>query len=124
MEQGTDKKADREPRRGRLRAALLAAAVLACCVGGAALAPGAFPWGGAFSARFGADAQQRAADLGLPGEGLGLSATSGGGTVTLEGVLDDGEKAYIPVTLTFEDGALPDAGLQYYACLLYTSRCV
>lgn len=115
MEQGTDKKADRAPRRGRLRAALLAAAVLACCVGGAALAQGAFPWGGAFSARFGADAQQRAADLGLPGEGLGLSATSGGVTVTLEGVLDDGEKAYIPVTLTFEDGALPDAGLQYYA---------
>ncbi len=115
MEQGTDKKADRAPRRGRLRAALLAAAVLACCVGGAALAQGAFPWGGVFSARFGADAQQRAADLGLPGEGLGLSATSGGVTVTLEGVLDDGEKAYIPVTLTFEDGTAPDAGLQYYA---------
>lgn len=99
----------------RLRAALLAAAVLACCVGGAALAQGAFPWGGGFGARLGEDAQRQAAALGMPGEGLGISKTSGGVTVTLEGVLDDGEKAYIPVTLTFEDGTAPDAELQYYA---------
>lgn len=105
--------AEPNPRSARPRRlwALAAAAVLAVCLGTGTLASGVFPWKsvGDF---FGADAQQQAADLGMPGEGLDLSQTKGGVTLTLEGILDDGATAYIPARLALEEGQY-DPALSY-----------
>ena len=83
--------------------ALAAAAALLLCLGVGTMAVGVFPWGtvGDF---FGVDGQQQAARLGMPGEGLSLSQTKDGVTVTLDGILDDGATAYSPAQLTFADG--------------------
>lgn len=101
----------RQPRRPRRLWALAAAAALAVCLGTGALASGVFPWQsvGDF---FGADGQQQAASLGMSGEGLSLSQTKAGVTVTLEGVVDDGSMAYIPAQITFEEGQY-DPSLSY-----------
>lgn len=91
---------------------LVAAAVLAVCLGTGAMASGAFPWFsvGAF---FGADGRQQAECLGMPGEGMSLSQTKDGVTITLEGILDDGSVAYIPAQITFEEGRY-DPALNYH----------
>lgn len=101
----------RQARRPRRLWVLAAAAALAVCLGTGALASGVFPWQsvGDF---FGADGQQRAASLGMSGEGLSLSQTKDGVTVTLEGVVDDGSVAYIPAQITFEEGQY-DPSLSY-----------
>lgn len=100
----------RQPSRPRRLWVLAAAAALAVCLGTGALASGVFPWQsvGDF---FGADGQQ-AASLGMIGEGLSLSQTKAGVTVTLEGVVDDGSVAYIPAQITFEEGQY-DPSLSY-----------
>ncbi len=46
----------------------------------------------------------------MPGEGLALTATDNGCTLTLNGALFDGEVLYLPLTLTFENG-MPAQGL-------------
>lgn len=101
----------RQPSRPRRVWALAAAAALAVCLGTGALASGVFPWQ-AMDAFFGADGQQQAASLGMIGEGLSLSQTKDGVTVTLEGVVDDGSVAYIPAQITFEEGQY-DPSLSY-----------
>ena len=95
-------------------AILAAAAALAVCIGVGAMAASVFPWDGVFGTFFGAGAQSQAASLGMPGEGLALSASNGGCTLTLEGVLFDGEQMYLPLTLTMEDET-PNPTLSYYA---------
>ena len=99
------------PRRPRRLWALAAAAALAVCLGTGALASGVFPWQ-SMKAFFGTDGQQQAASLGMSGEGLSLSQTKAGITVTLEGVVDDGSMAYIPAQITFEEGQY-DPSLSY-----------
>lgn len=84
-------------------AVLAAAAALAVCIGVGAMAASVFPWDGVFGTFFGAGAQSQAASLGMPGERVALSASNGGCTLTLEGVLFDGEQMYLPLTLTMED---------------------
>lgn len=108
-----------QPAAGQTRArparrlwAVAAAAALAVCLGCAgATAAGVFPWQ-AIGDFFGANARQQAASLGMPGEGLGLSQSKAGITVTLEGALDDGDMLYVPAQLTFDDGQY-DPGLVY-----------
>lgn len=102
-------------RPGRVRRlwALAAAAALVFCLGvGTAAAAGVFPWA-SIGDFFGAGGQQQAASLGMPGEGLSLTQTKDGVTVTLEGILDDGATAYLPVQLTFADGQY-DPDLRYH----------
>ncbi len=89
-------------RRTRRLWALAAAAALVFCLGTGAVATGVFPWD-AVGEFFGADRQQ-AAQLGMPGEGLELSQTKAGVTVSLEGIVDDGIQAYIPAQITFDEG--------------------
>ena len=50
----------------------------------------------------------------MPGEGLELSQTKAGVTVSLEGIVDDGIQAYIPAQITFDEG-------QYDRILTYMS---
>ena len=102
------------PHRWRRFTVVAAAAALACCVGAGALAAVGFPWGGVFGKYFGADAQNRAAQLGMPGEGMALSTTDGGCTLTLNGALFDGQTLYLPLTISFDNG-MPEQGLSYYA---------
>lgn len=99
-------------RRVRWLWALVAAAVLAVCLGAGTVAAGVFPWEsvGDF---FGKDSREQAAYLGMPGEGLGLTQTEAGVTVTLEGILDDGTTAYIPAQITFAEGQY-DPTLRYH----------
>lgn len=92
--------------------ALVAAAALVLCLGVGGAAAGVFPWG-ALGSLFGSNAQQQAARLGMPGEGLSQTRTKAGVTLTLEGIVDDGTMAYLPVQLTFEDGQY-DPDLRYY----------
>ena len=105
-------------RRIRRLWALAAAAALLFCLGvGTAAAAGVFPWA-SIGEFFGAGSQQQAASLGMPGEGLSLTQTKEGVTVTLEGVLDDGMAAYLPVQLTFADGQYdPDLRYNIWAIL-------
>lgn len=91
---------------------LAAAAVLAVCLATGAVAAGVFPWQ-AVGNFFGADGRQQAESLGMPGQGLSLSQTRDGVTVTLEGILDDGAAAYIPAQITFAEGQY-DPALQYH----------
>ena len=95
-------------------AVLAAAAAMACCVGAGAMAAAGFPWQSVFGQFFGPAAHSQAASLGMPGEGLALTATDNGCTLTLNGALFDGEVLYLPLTLTFENG-VPAQGLTYYA---------
>lgn len=89
--------------RGRKRmAALLVAAALACCAL-AAGAAGAFAWGGDFAAFLGFEKQEPPL-LGELSQGLGLTQTVGGASITLEGVLGDGHCVYIPFTVTAPQG--------------------
>lgn len=93
----------RGARRGRKRmAALLVAAALACCAL-AAGAAGAFAWGGDFAAFLGFEKQEPPL-LGELSQGLGLTQTVGGASITLEGVLGDGHCVYIPFTVTAPQG--------------------
>lgn len=94
-------------------AVLAAAAAMACCVGAGAMAAAGFPWQSVFGQFFGPAAHSQAASLGMPGEGLALTATDNGCTLTLNGALFDGEVLYLPLTLTFENG-VPAQGLTYY----------
>ena len=108
-------------RRIRRLWALAAAAALLFCLGvGTAAAAGVFPWA-SIGDFFGAGSQQQAASLGMPGEGLSLTQTKEGVTVTLEGVLDDGTTAYLPVQLTFADGQY-DPDLRYNIWAILTPR--
>lgn len=102
------------PRRLRRMAVLAAAAAMACCVGAGAMAAAGFPWQSVFGQFFGPAAHSQATSLGMPGEGLALTATDNGCTLTLNGALFDGEVLYLPLTLTFENG-MPAQGLTYYA---------
>ncbi len=101
----------RPARRRRLWAAAVAAALAICLGCAGAAATGVFPWQ-AVGNFFGADARQQADSLGMPGEGLALTQSRDGITVTLEGALDDGYMLYVPVQLTFDDGQY-DPDLEY-----------
>lgn len=101
-------------RRRRRLAVIAAAAALACCVGAGALAAVGFPWDGVFGQYFGPGAQDSAALLGMPGEGMALSASDGGCTLTLNGALFDGQTLYLPLTVSFDHG-MPEQSLTYYA---------
>lgn len=93
---------------------LIAAAVLIGCVGMGALAAVGFPWNGTLDQYFGPGAKEETTELGMPGEGLELSVTDEGCTLTLNGALFDGEKLYLPVTLSFEEN-IPNSDWNYYA---------
>ena len=88
-------------RRTRRLWVLAAAAALVLSLGVGAAATGVYPWD-AVEDFFGADREQ-AARLGMPGEGLEMSQSKAGVTVTLEGILDDGMQLYIPAQLTFDE---------------------
>ena len=105
-----------QPSRLGLRKAVvvIAAAVIVCCMGMGALAAVEFPWDGIFGNYFGTDAKEKATELEMPGEGLELSSTDAGCTLTLNGALFDGEKLYLPLTLSL-DQDVPNADWSYYA---------
>ena len=102
------------PRRLRRMAVLVAAAAMAPAPTQQAMAAAGFPWQSVFGQFFGLAARSQATSLGMPGEGLALTATDNGCTLTLNGALFDGEVLYLPLTLTFENG-MPAQGLTYYA---------
>lgn len=92
--------------------ALAAVAVLLFCLGAAgAVAAGVFPWQ-TIRNLYGAESQQQAERLGMPGEGLELTRTRDGITVTLEGILVDGTAAYLPAQITLSGGQY-DPALRY-----------
>lgn len=92
--------------------ALAAVAVLLFCLGAAgAVAAGVFPWQ-TIRDLYGAESQQQAERLGMPGEGLKLTQTRDGITVTLEGILVDGTTAYLPAQITLSSGQY-DQALRY-----------
>lgn len=98
--------------RGRKRmAALLLAAALACGAL-AAGASGAFAWGADFMAFLGLG-QKDVPLLGELSQGLGLTQTVGGASITLEGVLGDGHCVYIPFTVTAPQGTKLQSAQEY-----------
>ncbi|WP_367925038.1 DUF4179 domain-containing protein [uncultured Ruthenibacterium sp.] len=104
-----------EKRFGRFRGWGIVAAAIAmvCCLGVGAMAATAFPWDGVFGKYFGSGAQDQADALGISGEGMNLVSTNSGCTLTLNGALFDGEKLYLPLTISFEE-VNPDPNLMYY----------
>ena len=92
-------------------AALLLAAALACGVL-AAGAVGAFVWGTDFTAFLGLG-QKDMPLLGGLSQGLGLTQTVGGASITLEGVLGDGHCVYIPFTVTAPQGTKLKSAQEY-----------
>lgn len=110
------------PRRGLKKAAIaIAAAAFACCVGVGAMAAVGFPWDSVFGGYFGDNAQEQALELGMPGNGLELSAKDGGCTLTLKGALFDGDQLYLPLTLSF-DQEKPNPDWSYYVMGLVEGR--
>ena len=68
-------------------------------------ATGRLDWGQALTSALGMT-QDRAQELGLPGESLGLTETQGDSSVTLEGVIGSGGTYYFPFTVTGPEGSV------------------
>ena len=92
----------RSPGRPLLALGLAAALAAGLFTVGAA---GRLDWGEALTNALGMT-QDRAQELGLPGESLALTETNGDSSITLEGVIGSGRTYYFPFTVTGPEGSV------------------